>query len=157
MNLGAGFAPFLVTGEARSYFELGYLAFLYGSYRPNLLGRHLGLGFLVGANLFHVDGALAGSDNLLLPFGPDLRLVLGNGPRFSAFARISGGPAVVTVGLGGSDPQSKLVPYLFGGVGMQVNLTRRLGLAADVSYAVFFEELFPIMGVAPSISLVFNL
>ena len=156
LSLGAGFAPFLVIGEARDYFEVGYLASLYGSWRPGLLGSRLGLGFLVGVNYFQVDGAVSGSDNLLLPFGPDLRLTFGGQSLLGFFAHLSGGPAVVAVGVGGSDPRTKVLPYLLGGAGLQVNLSRRLGLAADVSYAVFFEELFPIMGLAPSISLVFN-
>ncbi len=156
LSLGVGFAPFLVTGEARGYFEMGYLSSLYAAWFPSIMGRHLGIGLYAGANLFRAEGQLTPTDNLLSPFGPDLRLVLGSGRRLSLFAHVSGGPAIVTVGLGSGSVLSKTIPYALGGAGLQLRLLRHLGLAADVSYLVFFEEFMPIMGVTPSLYLTLN-
>jgi hypothetical protein len=152
LRLSAGFAPFLPSGMAREYFDVGYFPSLSGSYSLGLLDGRLEVGLFLGAALFRADGNIPGINNVMYPIGLQLSFVVWRNDFLSAFAHLAGGPAIITV-WPGKEGLSKTIPFALGGAGLGWRITGWLGLAAEISYLAAFEELFPIMGIVPSIYL----
>lgn len=152
-EFGAGFAPFLTVGKASEYFALGYFSSIYGSFRFNTRAGLLGIGLYSGINLFQATGQLTSSQVQLLPIGLDLRFVVGEDRLLGVLIHINGGAALLLMSAEQSGIQMKAIPYVQGGLGLILSLASFMGLVVDVSYGVYFEEGFPIMGFTPSLYL----
>ncbi len=152
-----GFSPFLVNAGASEYFKIGFMPSFYVSYRINMPIGWLGLGIYAGINSFLAEGVLASSECLLIPLGVDLRYATGEGTSIGLFVRISGGPAILTINPNETGRLSKVIPYVLGGIGLNIPFTRSFGIAVDTSYTIFFEKQHPIMGFTPSVYLYMRL
>ena len=149
-ELSTGFAPFLVTGAVSKYFKVGYMASLYGNFRIDLAAGQLGIGWFTGINIFRAEGVVAAADNLLIPIGPDFRYVIGSGLPLGLFVHVSGGPAIFIVDSTLKGGLVSVMPYVMGGIGFSLPFTDHIGIAADMSYTVFFEKSTTIMGFTPA-------
>lgn len=156
LEISTGFSPFLATGEVSEYFKIGYLVSLQVNYRINLPSGQLGIGIYSGINLFRAEGVAASSDNFLIPIGADFRYVVGNGFPLGLFIHIGGGPAIFMLNSAVEGRLSKVIPYVMGGIGLSLPFTDFLGIAVDMSYAVFFEKSTLIMGFTPSVYINFS-
>ncbi len=149
-EISTGFAPFLVTGEMSNYFKVGYLVSLYGNFLIDLAAGQLGIGWFSGINIFRAEGVVAATDNLLISLGLDLRYRIDNGSPLGLFVHISGGPAIFIVDSTLKGGLVNVMPYVMGGIGLSLAFSDFFGIAADMSYAVFFEQSILIMGFTPS-------
>ncbi len=150
VELSLGFAPFLAVGQASRYFPLGYLPSLYVSFRMPVGFGTVGLGVAAGVNAFQAEGLLASSMVELVPAGVEIRVALALGTVMGAYLRFSGGPALLVLNSTAEGPRAKLLPFAQGGLGLSVALTRAFGFSVEGTYVAFFEQGYPIMGVAPS-------
>lgn len=149
---GAGVAPALVTGEASDYLKFGFLASLSGGYRLRGRGLSVGLGLLAGAGRLYPEGAASDIDLYLVPFGPSIRVETSSSVALRVGIRGSGGAALLSVSGGPEGDLAKLVPYALGGVEISYQIARRFLLRLESNYAVFFEEVYPIMAFTPSLA-----
>lgn len=150
-ELSAGFAPFIATGTASDYFKVGLLPTASIGLRfevPPIGLLSFGLNF--GINIFHAEGLIAASDNLLIPVGGDIRFVLGKEQPLGVFFHLAGGPAIFAVNSATGGSYTKTVLYALGGIGITISFVGAFGFGIEASYAVFFESAFPIMGFAPA-------
>ncbi|MBA7654183.1 hypothetical protein ES703_62059 [subsurface metagenome] len=152
-----GFSPFLVNAGASEYFKIGFMPSFYVSYRISMSIGQLGLGIYAGINRFLAEGVIASAECLLIPIGVDLRYGTYDGLPIGLFVRISGGPAILTINPNETGRLSKVIPYVLGGIGLNIPFTKTFGIAVDTSYAVFFEKQYPIMGFIPSLYLYMRL
>ncbi len=153
LEFGAGFSIFLAVGKAGEYFDLGYSPSIYGSLRFNMRAGLLGVGLYSGVNLFQVSGELTSTQVQLLPIGLDLRFVVGEDRLLGVLIHINGGAALLIMSTEQSGTQSKALPYVQGGLGLILSFAPFMGLILDISYGVYFEESYPIMGFTPSLYL----
>ena len=149
-ELGVGTGPFLTVGRASDYFKLGILPFLSGSYRLGRPESPWKVGLFGAACWFRASGAGDQGSAVLAPLGPELRFTSGGERPPAVFLRLSGGPAVFNLKPENQASKTKLVPYLLGGMGIQLPLGTRAALALEPAFLVFFEPQAPIMGFAPS-------
>jgi hypothetical protein len=149
-ELGAGTGPFLTVGRASDYFKLGILPFLSGSYRLGRPESPWKVGLFGAACWFRASGAGDQGSAVLAPLGPELRFTSGGERPPAVFLRLSGGPAVFNLKPENQAPKTKLVPFLLGGMGLQLPLGTRVALALEPAFLIFFEPQAPIMGFAPS-------
>lgn len=149
---GVGIAPALVTGDASDYLKFGFLASLSGGYRFRGSGMTVGLDLLAGAAKLYPEGLASTLDLYLLPFGPSLRVESSSSAALRVGVRTSGGAALLAVSGGPQGDLAKLVPYALGGVEISYQVARSVLLRLESNYAVFFEEVYPIMAFSPSLS-----
>ncbi|HUV08865.1 MAG TPA: hypothetical protein VMX75_14125, partial [Spirochaetia bacterium] len=148
-----GFAPFLVVGRASEFFKTGLSPSFYAGYWLKLPFGRLGFGLYVSIILFQPEDIEVTSSSFFIPLGGDVRYATGGASPLSLYLRASGGPAILLLNLNELGPQSKVVYYLLGGIGLEFALTRWFGLTLDSSYTLFFEGEEPIMGYIPSLYL----
>jgi len=149
-EVGAGTGPFLTVGRASDYFKVGFLPFLSGSFRLGRPDSPWKVGLFGAACWFRAIGASDQGSAVLAPLGPELRFAPGGERPPAVFLRLSGGPAVFNLKPESQASKTKLVPFLLGGMGLQVPLGPQVALALEPAYLVFFEPQAPIMGFAPS-------
>ena len=151
--LSPAVAPFLPLGAARYFFPLGIQSLVRGDFLF-LAGRgSMGLGLLLGATAFAAQGSMERSLNFLLPLGVSLSYALQLGSRWNLLFQLGAGPALLVMSLESQEPLVKPLAYVRSGLGAELALTRRLGLALAAAYEVYFEEPYLIMGFAPTLSL----
>ncbi len=149
-EVGAGTGPFLTVGRASDYFKVGFLPFLYGSYRLGQPDSPWKVGLFGAACFFRASGTGDQGSAVLVPLGPELRFASSGERPPAVFLRLSCGPAIFNLNPENQASKTKLVPFLLGGMGLQVPLGPRVALALEPAYLVFFEPQAPIMGFAPS-------
>lgn len=154
---GVGIAPALVTGEASDYLKFGFLASLSGGYRVRGSGMTLGLGLLAGAAKLYPEGSASTLDLYVLPFGTSLRVESSSSAALRVGVRASGGVALLSVNGGPQGDLAKFVPYALGGVEISYQVARSFLLRLESNYAVFFEEVYPIMAFSPSLAVEWQL
>jgi hypothetical protein len=154
--LSVGYSPFIATGKTNLYFNLGGLASFQVRYIFTTRIGDISLGLLTGLNHFSAEGAAQSSRNILLPLGFDVQYGSSMRETLSVFLHLSGGIAFVFFSPEEGEALAKTIPYMSGGVGGNLQFKRLIGLAVDISYFIFFEQYYPIMGFAPSIYLSFR-
>lgn len=152
-ELSIGFAPFLTIGNASDYFKTGIFPTLYGGYRFATPLGLLCLGLQIGVNLFNAEGTATTSDNILVPLGADIRLVVGDDSFIAVFFRIFGGAALFRADYPGLNLYRKIVPYAGASLGILKKLSSAFGIGVDLGYTAFFDTALPISGFTPSANL----
>ena len=147
-----GFAPFLPTGAAAYYFNLGYLPSLLASIFIDTPMGPIGLGLYAGMDYFTAVGSQDYSNTFLLPVGVDVRYELGSA-TFRPFLHVAGGPALLVMVTGTQGTITGILPFLKSGIGLEVILTQSLGVSALADYDVYFEMPYLLMGFSPSINM----
>ena len=153
--LSGGFAPFLPTGAASYYFGVGYLPSLLASFIVATPVGPMGIGAYVGMDYFSATGVGESSVNYLMPLGLDLRYELGSG-FLRPFFHVAGGPALLIMATDTRGTVIDILPFMKSGVGLKVEIAQGLGISALIDYDVYFEMPYLIMGVAPSLNMVFR-
>jgi hypothetical protein len=153
LELSLGFAPFLTVGNASEYFRIGYIPCLYGNYRFALARSRIALGIYTGLNLFTAEGIIASADSMLIPMGLDIRYSPGIDSWVNLFFRISGGPVIFALNPNQTGMLIKVIPFVLGGIGINLSFSRFIGITIDSSFSVYFEKSQIIMGYTPSLYL----
>ena len=146
----AGVSPFLSMGDGTDYFKIGFVAYFSGYYRFRLPFGNLGLGIFSELCVFSADGTAASVNGLIVPFGPDVYLAIGEAFPVLRF-HLSCGPAILSIDPDGGKRLSKLVPYLIGRVGFGIPFIQAFGISFEFDFSVFFESELVIMGFTPSL------
>jgi hypothetical protein len=152
-----GSAPFIATFTALNYFPLGLALSLSGHYQVRAPGGLIGFGLASGVSGFHGKGAYSQADFYVIPIGIDLLYGTRTGSRIDFFAYVRGGPAIFMAKLSTGNSLAKVIPFVVGGVGINVLVLDPFGLSLDGSYTCFFDSPDPILGFTPSLSLVVKL
>ena len=150
-KVSVGAAPFIVVGRVNLYFSLGVLSSLRGGYTFRTRAGDVETGLFFGLNYFAAQGLESSSSNFFLPMGVAVRYGGHFGRRLQAFVTVTGGPALFILKPEDSPQLMKFTGYTGGGAGAAFLLGKRLGLTLEVTYLVFFEQYYPIMGVVPSL------
>ena len=157
LALSLGSAPFIATFQALNYFPLGLSASLTGRYQTPAAGGLFAFGPTVGVSGFHGKGSYAEADFYVIPIGIDVLYGTRTGSLLDFFAHVAGGPAIFTANLTSGETLAKVIPYVSGGVGITLSLFDSLGISLEGGYTCFFDSPDPIMGFAPSLSVVVRL
>lgn len=152
-----GSAPFIATFAALNYFPVGLDVTLTGLYRIRAPGGLLGFGLTTGLNGFHGKGAYTEADFFIIPIGIEFLYGTRTGSLIDFFAHLEGGPAIFAVKPATGNPLTKVIPYIAGGVGITFSLFESFGISLDGSYVCFFDSPDPILGFAPSLSVLVRL
>jgi hypothetical protein len=152
-----GSAPFIATFQALNYFPLGLSASLTGRYQIPAPGGFLGFGLTSGLSGFHGKGSYAEADFYVIPTGIDVLYGTRTGSLLDFFVHVNGGPAVFMATLTSGETLAKVIPYVSGGVGVSLSLFDSLAIALEGGYTCFFDYPDPIMGFAPSLSIILRL
>jgi hypothetical protein len=153
IEFSAGFAPFLATGKTSDYFTLGYAVSGMLNLWINLPVGQLGLGVYSGINSFDSMGLISSAKNSLIPFGADVRYVVGGDFPLALSVHLTGGPALLIVEPSFTGRVMKLVPFVGGGFGVSLAIAGLVGVTVDATYMAFFEGSVTIMGFSPSLNL----
>lgn len=156
LQLGAGFAPVLITGGATEYFKYGVMPWIYTGYRFPLGTASAEAGFYAGGASVLPDVEGTDGSVRLLPFGPEVRLGATADSVVLVSARLAGGPAAISIETEQTGRLTKLVPFALGGIMLTTRLGERFTLGFDGSYWVVFEENFPLMAFLPGLVVTFG-
>jgi hypothetical protein len=143
LEFSIGFAPFIPLGAANATLGVGFVPFAYADYRIPTAAGILGIGLYSGLSLFTADAAgLASYFKYVVPVGVDLRFSGPEALRLGMFVR--GG---LGAGINASsfeklpadlrDDLSRVLPYLYGGIGARLGFSEGVGLAVDVLYQTY--------------------
>jgi hypothetical protein len=152
LAVAAGAAPMISTGAVSTYAKLGLLATLTCDARFPLGAGVMETGILAGACWMSATGAVSDAAILLVPVGADVQYLLNPGAFPGIILHVSGGPAMMSVSaayLG--DSLTKMVPYVLGGMTLDLPFTPYFGVAIEASYVAFLEGSLPIMAFAPTV------
>ena len=152
-----GSAPFIATFTALNYFPVGLSVSLTGLYRVRAPGGLLGFGLATGLSGFHGKGTYTQADFFIIPIGVDFLYGTRTGSAIDFFAHLDGGPAIFAAKPATGNLLTKVIPYISGGVGITFSFFDSFGISLDGSYVCFFDSPDPIMGFAPSLSVLVRL
>jgi hypothetical protein len=153
LAISSGAAPLVATGPASDYTKLGLLATFSADLRFRFAAGAIQAGILSGICLFSAAGVVSSADILIIPIGVDLQYLLNPGAFPGIILHLSGGPALMNVKASYFGDESKIVPYVLGGMTLDLPFSRAFGLALEASYVAFLESSLLIMGFAPEVSL----
>ncbi len=154
-EVAAGFSPFVSIGRAKDYFNIGFVPAAYFNYVFNKDFGKFGLGIFAGINGFNVE-ASGSKNHFLIPFGANFIYKTPFKKTFNFFARVSAGPSIFIVNFN-NETLSKIIFYLLGSAGLDIQITEMFGLAVEAGYFIFFEEEDPIIGFAPGLYCYFRI
>lgn len=153
----AGFSPFFTTGKASNYFTIGFVPELAGQYRFPLLFGYLGIGAFVSLNYSRAEGSASTSENIFLSTGPLLQMGITMNPRLDFFMDINGGVSVFFLNVDEEGYKSTVIPYLSGGLGINIDIKQPLGLTVSTDFSLYFENSVFISGFSPFAGIYLNL
>ena len=152
-GIESGVAPMITTGPASDYTKLGMLATIAVDVRFPAGGGALEAGVLSGACWMSATGAASSADILIIPIGADVQYMLNVGAFPGVILHLSGGPALMSVTASYLGGQTKIVPYVLGGLTLELPFDPSLGLTVQANYVAFLEASLVIMAFAPEVSL----
>ena len=150
-GISSGVAPMIATGPAADYTKLGLLT----TFAVDLRFRAGGLeaGVLTGACWMSATGVVSTASILIIPMGVDLQYLLNSGAFPGIILHASGGPAFMSVNASYTGTETKIVPYVLGGLTLDLPFDPSLGLTVQANYVAFLESSLAIMAFAPEVSL----
>jgi hypothetical protein len=151
-NLSVGFAPLLATGVSTQYFTVGIEPSLNVGYRFRKPGNSVYLGFHTGMTRFVARGVLLETDNYVIPFGAEGRFIFDVGKRWNLFIGAAGGPALFMISSPVHGLLVKLIPFAMAGLGLDIQFSRAVGVAARFSYVFYLEGSIILMGLSPGVN-----
>ena len=152
-GISSGVAPLIATGPASDYTKLGLLATFAVDLRFRAGAGALEAGILSGACWMSATGAVSSADILIVPIGVDLQYLLNSGAFPGIILHLSGGPALMSVKASYLGDQTKIVPYVLGGLTLDLPFDPSFGLTVQANYVAFLESSLAIMAFAPGVSL----
>ena len=152
-GISSGVAPMIATGPAADYTKLGLLATFAVDLRFRAGAGALEAGILSGACWMSATGVVSEANILIIPMGVDLQYLLNSGAFPGIILHASGGPALMSVNASYTGAETKLVPYVLGGLTLDLPFDPSLGLTVQANYVAFLESSLAIMAFAPEVSL----
>jgi len=153
LGISSGVAPMIATGPAADYTKLGLLTTFAVDLRFRAGAGALEAGILSGACWMSATGVVSTANILIIPIGVDLQYLLNSGAFPGIILHASGGPALMSVKTGYLADQTKIVPYVLGGLTLDLPFDPSLGLTVQANYVAFLESSLAIMAFAPEVSL----
>lgn len=145
-------SPLLLVGGGSTYFRYGADVSFFGGVQLPVSRISLQTGVQLGATqLFPVPGLLPGSAYLFLA-GLEARVGTPPPATVRIGARAGGGAAVIMVQMQGGSPQATTVPFVDGGVAASVRIVGAVALGVELGYLAVFESEYPVMGLAPALT-----
>jgi hypothetical protein len=151
--ISSGVAPMIATGPAADYSKLGLLATFAVDLRFRAGAGALEAGILSGACWMSATGAASTASILVIPVGVDLQYLLNSGAFPGIILHASGGPALMSVNAVYTGTETKIVPYVLGGLTVDLPFDPSWGLSVQANYVAFLESSLVIMAFAPEVSL----
>jgi hypothetical protein len=151
--LSTGIAPFIPVGAASSYFSLGYMYTAAGNLVFPIPSGRIGVGISFGVVSFTAEGAPGTSTSFLVPLGLDASYRLGESSMAGLLFHLTGGAAVFFMSSPTLGTKAKTVPFLRGAVGVELLVSRTVGVLLDAGYEIYFEMPLLIMGVSPALEI----
>ncbi len=152
-GISSGAAPMIATGPASDYAKLGLLATFSVDMRFRFAAGALEAGILSGVCMLSATGAVSTADILIIPIGANLQYLLNSGAFPGIILHVSGGPALMSVKASYTGNESKIIPYVLGGLTLELPFSPSFGLALEASYVAFLESSLVIMAFAPEVSM----
>jgi hypothetical protein len=152
-GISSGVAPMIATGPAADYSKLGLLTTFAVDLRFRAGAGVLETGVLSGACWMSATGAVSTASILIIPIGVDLQYLLNSGAFPGIILHASGGPALMSVNAGYTGTETKFVPYVLGGLTLDLPFDPSLGLTVQANYVAFLESSLVIMAFAPEVSM----
>jgi len=152
-GISSGVAPMIATGPAADYAKLGLLTTFAVDLRFKAGAGALEAGILSGACWLSATGVVSTASILIIPIGVDLQYLLNSGAFPGIILHASGGPALMSVNAGYTGTETKIVPYVLGGLTLDLPFDPSLGLTVQANYVAFLESSLVIMAFAPEVSL----
>jgi hypothetical protein len=152
-GISSGVAPMIATGPAANYTKLGLLTTFAVDLRFRAGAGALEAGILSGACWMSATGVVSTANILIIPVGVDLQYLLNSGAFPGVTLHASGGPALMSVNAGYTGTETKIVPYVLGGLTLDLPFDPSLGLSVQANYVAFLESSLVIMAFAPGVSL----
>jgi hypothetical protein len=152
VELSVGGAPLVTTGSVADYAKIGALSTLSLDLRFPVGRGALAAGLLAGAGWLRATG-IEKADILLLPVCADLRWTIDSRASPGVALHAGAGPAALVAVTSWAGTLTKLVPYVVGGLDVDIGLTPVLGLRVEANYTVVFEGSMVLQGFAPQLSL----
>lgn len=144
-------AAMIVIGRASDFFRYGYTASLVVDYRFSLASFGVTAGVQAAfSQLFPAAGIRPGQV-LLVSLGPNVSAGTVERRPVRLSGHISGGPAILMIEPDGSAFQAKLVPYVSAGIEATLGIGSSFFLGIEVNFMIAFEDVYPVMGLVPSI------
>lgn len=153
VEIAIGFAPFLTTGNISAYTDIGYVPSLSVSFRVDLKAVLLGFGLFSSFTYFNAVSAVTQSTNYLIPIGAEIKLLSGGVEALTMHIRAAGGAAILFIKRATGQEFMSTLPFVSGGVGGSIAVSRNFGFTIDASYLTVFDSSSPIMGFTPSLYL----
>jgi hypothetical protein len=153
----ASFTGFLVNGQASDYFKVGIMPSVFAGYGFPLGGARLVAGLSVGYAQFFTQAELEDTRVRVIPLGAELRYELRGLLPVGVYGRAGGGPALLSFDDGAGSWRTKMIPYASAGFGVLIPLGGMVDVRLEAGYAVFFEEIYPILGFVPTIGTILRL
>lgn len=154
-RLQFGYAPFIATGEASEFLDIGHESRIFFGYAFGVGKMEIVPGIFVGGLYVVATGSLASTQNLFIPAGISVSLNF-PGPLLTPYVRLGGGIATLMVLGGGAGTQTKIIPYGEGAVGAEFAFGKVFGLAIDVAFQAYLENSLIILGFAPGLMFSFR-
>jgi hypothetical protein len=152
VELAAGGAPLVATGELADYAKLGAYSALDVDVRFPVGRGALAAGLQAGAGWFRAAG-VGVADILVIPAGPDVHWTLSADANPAVSLHVASGPAVLIAFIGGAGTLAKVSPFVSGGLGVDIGFAPALGLRLEADYLVVFEGSMVLQAFTPRLSL----
>ncbi|OHD72016.1 MAG: hypothetical protein A2177_06915 [Spirochaetes bacterium RBG_13_68_11] len=152
VELSVGGAPLVTTGSVADYAKIGALSTLSLDLRFPVGRGALAAGLLAGAGWLRATG-IEKADILLVPVCADLRWTIDSRANPGVALHAGAGPAILVAVTSWAGTLTKIVPYVVGGLDVDIGLTPVLGLRLEADYTVVFEGSMVLQGFAPQLSL----
>ena len=148
--LNAGIA--MGVGESRNFLpEPGLSMEFSGNYWFDTNFGFLGIGGQASANLYPSATSEGSASLIMFPIGVILSWSTSSDRFLSALIQTGAGPAIAVLTFEGTDPLTKIVSYVSGGVLLSFNFRKRMSLGLKTVYHIYFEDTGMITTFAPSI------
>ncbi len=151
-----GGAPLILVGNASNYFRYGASGSLFAGARFPYSRINLEAGLTVGgAALFPAAGVSAGMVYSAMG-GPQLRLSTPSSLPVGIGLLASGGAAVIIARPTGAGLAAKTDIYVSGAITARLRVFRSMVIGTELGIFVAFEERYPLIAFAPTLTLGFS-
>ena len=154
-RLSVGIGSFRAIGASAQYFRSGTMPGITADVGFETKIGRIGFGVLTGICFFDTSGDSISSSNLLTPFALSVSYTSDTEAFLDLVCTLNAGGSLLSVNVDDSRYLHKVIPFSAVGVGVLVHLSDGFGLDIGVEIMMFFEKTHPIVGYAPSVSIVF--
>ena len=155
VHFALGGGSFRTIAHAEDFFRSAAFSTATIEYGLGTRFGRIGMGTRIAAGFFAVDGEEIDANGILAPFAANFGYTSATKSAVDFIFTIGGGGSLLLLRIGDEAYRAKLVPFGSAGIGSLLKLTESIGIRVFVEALFFFEAQHPIIGYAPSVSLVF--